>query len=494
MELEKLDIFPFARLPGLSQSVRRCDGFAYQTHLPVPGLPMRIESTECVTFPSGDFLACFRALEDQGGSTDIEFRVTGAAPLTGTTLAEAALAIGLIPAMKSGEPLHVPAPTFPSLLGNLEKFQAIFHCWYPQYHKVSVSADGRREEPVPPLAGGVGLFFSGGADCMYSLITRHQEITHLIFVHGCDIRLDQVEFRALVSARLRETAATFGKILIEVETNLLEFSDRFGHWGYHYHGAGLSAIAHLLGDTIRKIYIASSGNYTEFQPWGSHFLTDALWSSPILEIDYDCPELTRTEKLVHLAGNKTACDHLRVCWENDKERYNCCRCEKCLRTMVVLEICGALDGCQAFPEPIDPGYIGGTLVLPPEEFSFDLWADLRVRAEASGRHQVLANAIRDCLRRNGYAMQVSRFARENQELLESQAWLNLLPKVRNKLLRNLAGHDPEWFDAELAKRAPQARDQVLASLWHHDRRWLKKQISAMERAHRWRKFTRLFRR
>jgi hypothetical protein len=455
---------------------------------------MRIESTDCTTLPSGKFLVRIRALEDQGGATDIEFRITGAAPPSGASLAEACLAIGLIPAMKSGEPLHVPLPTFPSVLGKLEKFQSIFHCWYPEYQKVPVIVDGSREEPSPPLAEGVGLLFSGGADCMYSLINHQAEITHLIFVHGCDIRLEQTGFRALVSARLRETAAIFGKILIEVETDLLEFSDRFGHWGYHYHGAGLSAIAHLLGDTIRKTYIASSGNYNELQPWGSHLLTDELWGSPFVSIHHDCLDLTRTEKLVRLAGNKTACDHLRVCWENQQELYNCCRCEKCLRTMVILEICGALDGCRAFPLPIDTVLIGATLVLPAREHSFDLWSDLGARAEATGRHQALAEAIRACLRRNGYAMQVSRFARENRELLQSKAWLDLLPKVRNKLLRNLAAHDPEWFHAELAKRAPQAREQVVAALWHHDRRWLKKDLAALERAHRWRKFIRWFRR
>lgn len=329
---------------------------------------------------------------------------------------------------------------------------------------------------------------------MYSLISHQAEITHLIFVHGCDIRLEQTEFRALVSARLRETAATFGKILIEVETNLLEFSDRFGHWGYHYHGAGLAAIAHLLGDTIRKIHIASSGNYKEMEPWGSHMLTDKLWSSPLVSVHYDCLEFTRTEKLVRLAGNKTACDHLRVCWENQKELYNCCRCEKCLRTMVILEIRGALEGCRAFPLPIDISYIGSTLVLPTGKHYFDLWSDLGARAEATARHRALAEAIRACLRRNGYAMQVSQFARDNRELLQSNAWLDLLPKVRNKLLRNLADHDSEWFHAELAKRAPQARNELLGSLWHHDRRWLKKQIATLERGHRWRKFLRWFRR
>ena len=208
----------------------------------------------------------------------------------------------------------------------------------------------------------------------------------------------------------------------------------------------------------------------------------------------DCLELDRTGKLVELAGNKTACDHLRVCWENDKELYNCCRCEKCLRTMVILETCGALDGCRAFPMPIDCEFIGSTLVVIPREYYFNLWSSLRVLAGSTGRHRELADAIGECLRRNGYSKQVSEFARDNRELLASKAWLTLLPKVRNKLLRSLRNHDPAWFHAELAKRAPEAREEVLSSLWKKDRRWLKQKISSMERARLWRKFLRLFRR
>ncbi len=41
--------------------------------------------------------------------------------------------------------------------------------------------------------------------------------------------------------------------MIEVESDLLAFSDQFGSWGGHYHGAGLAAIAMLLGGTIKKI-------------------------------------------------------------------------------------------------------------------------------------------------------------------------------------------------------------------------------------------------
>ena len=41
--------------------------------------------------------------------------------------------------------------------------------------------------------------------------------------------------------------------------------------------------------------------------------------------------------------------HLRVCWKNYGRRDNCCRCEKCLRTMLMLDLLGKLGPFEAFP-------------------------------------------------------------------------------------------------------------------------------------------------
>lgn len=43
-------------------------------------------------------------------------------------------------------------------------------------------------------------------------------------------------------------------------------------------------------------------------------------------------------------------DNLRVCPANVKDRLNCGRCEKCVRTMTGLVAVDALDKCGAFVE------------------------------------------------------------------------------------------------------------------------------------------------
>jgi hypothetical protein len=52
--------------------------------------------------------------------------------------------------------------------------------------------------------------------------------------------------------------------------------------------------------------------------------------------------LPRVEKLRAIAGEPLVREHLRVCWENLSAQGNCSRCEKCIRTRLILADCGEL--------------------------------------------------------------------------------------------------------------------------------------------------------
>ena len=55
------------------------------------------------------------------------------------------------------------------------------------------------------------------------------------------------------------------------------------------------------------------------------------------------------DKLRGIAEHPLVQRHLRVCWKNYGRRDNCCRCEKCLRTMLMLDALGKLGPFEAFP-------------------------------------------------------------------------------------------------------------------------------------------------
>ena len=312
-------------------------------------------------------------------------------PLTAT--ADPFLVAALIPAMRLGRPIQVNGTVSRSLLEAVPQIEQIFHAWYPDLHAVSVHA--RAAVPPGPGGAGVACFFSGGVDSFYTLLTRREEISHLIFVHGFDLKLDKVRFREHVSQMLHGIAQELGKPLVEVETNLRSFSDGHARWAQEYFGAALASVVLLLGSQFRKVFIPASVTYAELYPWGSHPLVDPLWSTEATRIVHDGCEATRVDKVARIADSDTVRGSLRVCWENRHDQYNCGQCEKCVRTMVSLRAVGVLDKCRTFPGKLNLLSVACVDVPNPIMRSF-YEQNLRV-VVSTGRDPALLLALRIAL-------------------------------------------------------------------------------------------------
>jgi hypothetical protein len=66
-----------------------------------------------------------------------------------------------------------------------------------------------------------------------------------------------------------------------------------------------------------------------------------------------------------LAHEPLALKYLRVCWDNVDGAYNCCRCEKCIRTMSSLDALGVLERTESFPLPLTPKLVANVLIRIP---------------------------------------------------------------------------------------------------------------------------------
>jgi hypothetical protein len=266
--------------------------------------------------------------------------------------ADAFLATALIPAMRRGLPLRIEGAVSPRVLRGAERVQQTMSVWNEALRIVEVEATQLLPQ-TREASGAVGAFFSGGVDSFYTLQRHRDEITHLVFVHGFDIRLGQNLLREQVADALRRSAGELELPLIEVETNLRAFGDAYAHWAEEYHGAALAAVALFLAPRFEKILIPATFAYAFLFPYGSHPGLDPLWSSESLEIVHDGCEATRFEKVEALASWDTALRTLRVCWQTKGGRYNCCKCWKCLWTMAFLRACDALGRAATFDRPLD---------------------------------------------------------------------------------------------------------------------------------------------
>ncbi len=264
------------------------------------------------------------------------FKSWGDQPLS--LRAEPFLSALLMPAMQAGSPLRIPdhLPVSGQFLNNLQQLQGIFQCWFPGLHRTRLDAS-TADSFSRNGTDSVAAFFSGGIDACYTLLKNSHSLTHLVYVRGIDMRLEQTGLWQQCLERNQRIAAQFNKTLVPVETNVRFFirsisSPEIG-WNQAV-GCGLASLAHALG--FRRIYISSSNTYGSLHPYGSHPLTDPLFSSEHTEIIHTGCEASRHEKLESIAEYPELLPLLRVCWQD--KGFNCGHCDKCLHFRMALRL------------------------------------------------------------------------------------------------------------------------------------------------------------
>jgi hypothetical protein len=282
--------------------------------------------------------------------------------------AEAFTAAALLPAMAAGEPLQVAAPLCSEFLSNIGHLQQIVAAWHPHLRPVTVEAREERKEEKP--GRGAFSFFSGGVDAFSTALRHRAALTHLVLIRGFDISLDNDPLWTSTTAAMRAVADDLRLALTTVDTNIKDVIEPAGHWGTITHGAGLVSVGHILSNHFHTALISSTHHVSDLFPWGSHPLTDPLWSSRSLRFVHDGAHLTRAEKTEQIAQSDVAMRHLRVCYHQVPGLYNCGRCEKCVRTMVGLALTGSLSKCETLPHTIDPKLLDEIWVLDENSASF----------------------------------------------------------------------------------------------------------------------------
>lgn len=253
----------------------------------------------------------------------------------------------LVSAMAKGVTLRVEGAVSKVWKNNMQKLMELFHEWWG-YSVVEIEADDFSDASDIP-AGHTALFFTGGVDSFYSLLRGEEKADQLIYVHGFDLTLDDELRFAEVRRHLRAIAEATGKRLLILKTNLREHPMlKAMDWG-RTHGGALASAAYCLADIQRAVISSSYCQMNDFA-WGSHWEADPLWSGEHLTVIHQGDRVSRSDKLRDVIREPLVQQHLRVCWKNKGLGLNCCRCEKCVRTMIILEQSGQLAFYESFPE------------------------------------------------------------------------------------------------------------------------------------------------
>lgn len=284
---------------------------------------------------------------EDGSREDYWFELPADIPASRTGSPWLALLLPL--AVASGEDLRVEWPVDPYLLQNAETLIALWACWFPNLATpIRIFA-----EPLPagvPLPG-ASASFTAGVDSFFTVL-RHPESKFYVNVLGLDMPRWKKDAYERLTSRLERIAQELGARLVRVATNVRE--TRWGKIPWEKIGcAGAITAAHLqLEQVCGTALIPASFRIQVLHPFGLHPLTVPMFSTSTTRILFDGASHSRHEKIEAIADYRVVQQNLQVCFvgqdRHGQDDTNCSRCEKCLRTMIVLDILGKLPEFPTF--------------------------------------------------------------------------------------------------------------------------------------------------
>lgn len=260
--------------------------------------------------------------------------------------AEPFLGLALLEAMFRNVEIHLDAsaPVSEKLYRALPELQRVYACWNTDLKPVAVHA---RVEACSTRSTNVASFYSAGVDGSHTLCRHLAEISHLVMLSVECVGESAASWKQAVEKNTR-FARGLGKQLMAIETNAKQWTDqRRIRWGFAQ-GLVLASLAPMLN--AKRVYLAATHTYRELFPWGSHPLTDPMWSTEATAIIHDGAAVRRSEKIRELCRHPELIHNLKVCLRSLHE--NCGKCVKCIGTMTALYLLGASS--RALPPLEDP--------------------------------------------------------------------------------------------------------------------------------------------
>lgn len=253
-------------------------------------------------------------------------------------------------AMKINDEIVVEGPISSKLARNLKYYMHVMRMFYPSLHVVPLHTP--HTDPLRHCARGtaVGSSFTTGIDSYCTLWNKFKNeeietnrITHLFYVYAGQGGWRELDGRTLYQKNLeivKEAANRLNLELVVVESNL----DHFYGFGDFINTLGprIFSCVLLLQKLFSIFHIPSTYTYSNPKAQGSTPLGDHLLSTEVLDIVHDGAQYRRLEKTKIISQWEITHSIFSVCNQNSLDgKMNCSSCEKCLRTMITLDMMGS---------------------------------------------------------------------------------------------------------------------------------------------------------
>ncbi len=354
--------------------------------------------------------------------------------------ANAFLLAAIFPAFRGGERrLRIEGAICPRLSEGLETVMRLQNAWHgPGRLPVAIEPAGGWR---PALRGRdrAGLFLTAGVDSLHTLWWNRGNypddhpaaFRDAISIEAISFSEDTPSPRNLdVTRRQRRAVAAIAAetrlttILVRSNIRALEpDNDRVAEESF---SCLLACVAHAFSRRLTAVSLAAGLDLGRIIPWGTHPLLDPNYCSSSLEFRQEGWTLDRLSKIRRIAGWKAALENMMVCFEGPLPdgRFNCGRCEKCVRTMMGLLIAGKLDGATSFPTvAITPEVLDRLEMGYHLDFLPSFWAPFVEPLKARGRED-LSRAVGRLVARS----------RRHQRWLDERDWKGRVRRFDRKHL------------------------------------------------------------
>ncbi len=324
-----------------------------------------------------------------------------------TSSADAFVIAFLFLMMQERRDVMVEGVVSPSLLANLDQYMGLWRMWLPEkYQPVTIRAREEAEAPAPEPSGQTIMPFSCGIDSCYTLLRHRQgsigrrarQVTAAMVLHGFDIWLDQENAQGMYDGLLGDARTMLNSVDVACIPVVNNFHDLPVTWAHSF-GTHLLAALRLLGGRFDTAMLANDVPYNRLGIiWGNHPIGSPFLCSTNFQVVDDGAEITRAEKIKLLTQWPEAMRHLRVCFTNPGSHANCCRCEKCVRTILAFRVAG-VPLPAAFAAGLSNRQIRRTRFH--NEWNVRQWLEAITGAERRGLGQTgWVRAARTAIRRN----------------------------------------------------------------------------------------------
>ncbi|MEM7442934.1 MAG: hypothetical protein AAF414_06350 [Pseudomonadota bacterium] len=274
---------------------------------------------------------------------EITFAVDAPFDVSDLTNLDPFVIAALFPAMEAGGRMRVHGPVSRSLIRNVLDYQSAWSLAAPNIcHPFVLEVDEIDDRPCPEAAPypKTILAFTGGLDSTLALCrnisgdagpTGH-DIAATLMINGMGLGRNKSYDISPQIADLRRISERWDRPLAVVDTNLCTVVGR----DVLSHGTWLAACLTLFSGDFDVGLLGSSMFWYSpgLELYGSHPFLDPMLSSGQMSIRNDEGLYRRTDKIALLTRYTKALEDLRVCFHPYRTETNCCRCEKCIRTML----------------------------------------------------------------------------------------------------------------------------------------------------------------